>query len=293
MKWCDAEGVNPARATEDDVIAYRKHLVDAGLKRSTLALKLAVVRRLYEAARWRGLRQDNPALGVKAPRDRTTGEERAKYLPLQGLKRLLEAPVGVGVQAARHRAILALMGVHGLRVAEVAGLCVHNVDLGRGAVSVEGKGQKRRSVYLTEQTGAVLADWLAMRRQVARPDTAAAFVVTGHRCHGEAISTRGIRHLVDKYLSSCGLKREGVSCHSLRHSAATWARAGGAKLDSIAGMLGHSSTTTTEVYAKIVDNMGENPALYLETLIGAQRSSLSLKGYLALSRLRPNALGQV
>jgi len=59
-----------------------------------------------------------------------------------------------------------------------------------------------------------------------------------------------------------------VRCHALRHSAATWARAGGARLDAIAGMLGHTSVTTTGVYAKIVDKIAENPARYLEKLMG-------------------------
>ena len=54
VKWCGAQGVSPAIATDRDIIAYRKALVDAGFKPSTVALKLAVVRRLYEAARWRG-----------------------------------------------------------------------------------------------------------------------------------------------------------------------------------------------------------------------------------------------
>jgi site-specific recombinase XerC len=95
--------------------------VDAGYKRGTVAVKLASVQPLCEAIRWRGLRDDNPAAGVKAPRDRTSREEKAKFLPLDGLKRLLDAPKGDGLQARRGRAILALMGVHGLRVAEVAG----------------------------------------------------------------------------------------------------------------------------------------------------------------------------
>ena len=78
-----------------------------------------------------------------------------------------------------------------------------------------------------------------------------------------------IRHLVDRYLDSLGLKAEGISCHALRHSAATWARAGGAKLDAIAGMLGHTSTDTTRIYAKIVDRMAENPAAYLDAVLGS------------------------
>ena len=57
--------------------------------------------------------------------------------------------------------------------------------------------------------------------------------------------------------------------HSLRHSAATWARFGGARLDALAGMLGHASVTTTQVYAQVVDPMTENPARYLEAVMGA------------------------
>lgn len=81
-------------------------------------------------------------------------------------------------------------------------------------------------------------------------------------------SAHGIRYLVDKYLDELGLKAEGISCHAVRHSAATWSRAGGARLDAIAGMLGHTSVTTTGVYAKIVDKIAENPARYLEELMG-------------------------
>ena len=88
-----------------------------------------------------------------------------------------------------------------------------------------------------------------------------------HRCWVQA-SAHGIRYLVDKYLDELGLKAEGMSCHALRHSAATCSRAGGARLDAIAGMLGHTSVTTTGVYAKIVDKIAENPVRYLEELRG-------------------------
>ena len=74
--------------------------------------------------------------------------------------------------------------------------------------------------------------------------------------------------MVDGHLEALGLKAEGISCHALRHSAATWARAGGAKLDAIADQLGHASTDTTRIYARIVDGMTENPARYLAELMG-------------------------
>jgi integrase/recombinase XerD len=267
VAWCTEQGINPAAATEADVIAYRKHLVEAGYRRTTIALKLSVVKRLYEAARWRGLRPDNPAAGVKAPRERTAREERVKFLPLDGLRRLLDAPQGDGARAKRDRAILALMGVHGLRVSEVAGLEVSDVDPEQGTVVVTGKGAKTRTVYLTEQTAETLAGWLASRGDVAHTSVEALFVVVGNHTTGTPMSARSVRYLVDGYLEALGLKAGGVSCHSLRHSAATWARAGGARLDAIGGMLGHASVQTTTVYAKIVDRMVENPAQYLEAML--------------------------
>jgi site-specific recombinase XerD len=268
VAWCQQGALSPATATEEDIIAYRKHLVEAGYRPTTVALKLAVVRRLYEAIAWRGLRNDNPAAGIKAPRDRTSREERVKYLPLAGLKQLLVAPQGDGPLARRNRAILALMGVHGLRVAEVAGLDLQDVDLSVGQMRVLGKGRKVRSVYLIHHTAELLAAWTEARPAVALDGVSALFVVVGPNGTGTPLGPRGIRYLVDKSLSELGLKAEGISCHALRHSSATWARAGGARLDAIAGMLGHASVNTTSVYARIVDKISEDPARYLEEMLG-------------------------
>jgi site-specific recombinase XerD len=268
VTWCQEQGISPAQATENDIRAYRRHLIDEGYSRGTVALKLGVVRRLYQAAQWRGLRVDNPAAGIRPPKDRTAKHERTKYLPLDGLKRLLTAPQGDDDQARRDRAILALMGVHGLRVAEVAALHVGSLDLDAGTAQVVGKGGKSRTIYLIPRTMATLTDWLEARPAVAGAGVAALFVVVRPRGTGQPLSTRAIRAMVDGYLDGLGLKAAGVSCHALRHSAATWARAGGAKLDAIADQLGHASTDTTRIYARIVDRMAENPARYLAELMG-------------------------
>ena len=280
VAWCADQGIDPATANEDDIRAYRAALVGE-YKAGTVAVKLAAVRRLYAAAQWRGLRADNPAAGLRAPRDRTERAERIKFLPLEGLRRLLSAPQGDGPAAVRDRAILALMGHHGLRVSEVArpvrgddgrkrsGLEVADVDLAAGTVTVTGKGRKTRTVYLTETTANALGRWLAVRETVAQADETALFVSLDRAHRGRGMSDRAIRYLVDGYLADLGLKAEGISCHSLRHSAATWARAGGAKLDAIADLLGHASTNTTRIYARIVDKMTENPARFLEAMLAA------------------------
>jgi len=268
VAWCAAAGLNSATASYDDLVAYRKHLVDHGYSRGTVAYKVAALRRLYEAARSWGLRQDNPAEGLKPPKDTTAPEDRRKFLPLEGLARLLAAPQGDTPRARRDRAILALMAYHGLRVSEVAHLVITDYaagDLPR--LTVHGKGNKQREVYLVDATTRLLDAWLQVRQ--ARPRVKAIFTDLDNHHRGQPMTARAIRYLVDGYLADLGLKAEGVSCHSLRHSFATWSLAGGAKLLSISQALGHSSVETTQVYAKIVDRVQENPALYLGRMLGA------------------------
>ena len=266
VSWCRDRGIDAARATEDDLIAYRKYLIEC-YARGTVAVKLAAVRRLYGAIAWRGLRADNPAAGLRAPKDRTERSERVKFLPLDGLRRLLDAPTGDKPAAVRDRAMLALMGRHGLRVSEVAGLSIDAVDLGASTVRVLGKGSKARTIYLTETTKEAIHQWLTAWASVANAGERALFVALDRRTKGSGLTPRAIRYTTDKYLDRLGLKADGISCHSLRHSAATWARTGGAKIDALADMLGHTSTDTTRVYARIVDRMTENPARYLEAIL--------------------------
>lgn len=138
-----------------------------------------------------------------------------------------------------------------------------------GTLRVVSKGNKARTVHLTETSTEAIRQWLAIRPEVANDGESALFVWLDRRTKGSGMTARAIRWKVDKYLDRVGLKADGVSCHSLRHGAATWARAGGAKLDAIGGMLGHASVTTTQVYAKIVDKMTENPARFLEAMLAA------------------------
>jgi len=260
VAWCKTRHISPAGATEQDLAAYRRHLVDAGYARSSISTILAAVRRLYDAAVWRGLRADNPAAGVKAPRERTSQMERVKYLPLAGVIRLLGSPM-----CARDRAMLYLMACHGLRVSEVAGLTLADLDIDALTLRVLGKGAKRRTVHLTEHTRGVLAAWLHERQAAEGVD--ALFVSGDNRTRGHGMTARAIRHRVDAALEAAGLKQEGLSCHSLRHSFATWSLAAGASLQSISVALGHSDLSETQVYAKLVDAAAHNPTCKLEAVL--------------------------
>lgn len=265
VAWCEGEGVSPERATDGDLASYRRHLVEAGYARGTVATKLAAVRRFYDAAQSWGLRSDNPGAGLRAPRDRTGSAARVKYLPIEGLRRLLRLPDGRTVAGRRDRAALLLMALEGLRVAEVAGLALgdyHAEDPAR--VTVTGKGAKVRPVYLAPATKKALEAWLRSRSPLATCERL--FVALDHGHRGEAITTRGLRLMVDGYLDRAGLKSAGVSCHSLRHSFATWSYAEGGDLLAISRKLGHTSVTTTQIYADLVDAVASNPSAKLEKI---------------------------
>lgn len=272
LGWCQAERVHPALATEEDLKRYRAALITTDYARATIANKLNVVRRFYAMARARGYRPDNPATGIKAPPDRTDQAERVKWLPLQAIHDLLEAPNAATVKGKRDRAILTLMALHGLRVCEVARLQLEDLDPEArevGIFTVLGKGKKRRTVILVEESAAALNAWLTVRSLVAAEGESAFFVSLHHPEPGTQLSRRSIRRMVDGYLKGLGLKHGGVSCHSLRHSFATLSRAAGAQLDALARTLGHASVTTTQIYADIVDAAAENPARFLVGALAA------------------------
>jgi len=272
LEWLAEQGLRPAQAGEEDLKAFRAHLVD-GYAVTTAGRKLASVRRFYEMARARGLITQNPVAGLKAPSDRTAREERIKYLTLEQARRVLALPNVNTPKGIRDKTILVLMALHGLRVIEVHRLSLEDVDLEAeeaGTLRLFGKGNKHRTILLTVETREIMERWLAARA-LTRSDSPAVFV-TMHWTDaavepGQRISTRGIRQMVDGYLRAAGVKKPRVSCHSLRHSYATLSLAAGASLLAISGSLGHSSVTTTQVYAKIVDKARSNPAKLLVGLL--------------------------
>ncbi|GAC1481875.1 MAG: hypothetical protein NVS2B14_21160 [Chamaesiphon sp.] len=147
INWCGEGGINPALATEEDLKLYRRYLTqEKHQKPATIALSLTVIRRFYGAALAKGLVKENPAIGIKPPKDKEDPADKLTYLEEEELKQFLEAiPHDNSLKSWRDRALLGIMVLQGPRTVEL-----HRANFGdlvrfgsRWGLRVEGKGSIR------------------------------------------------------------------------------------------------------------------------------------------------------
>jgi len=217
-----------------------------GLAASSAARKLSALRmfaRHLVAVRMRA--DDFTAL--------LTGPKLRRRLPVTlttaEVAGILAAPAGDGAQAWRDRAILELFYSSGLRVSELAGLKLQQVDLENGFVRVFGKGAKERIVPLGGAARGALASWLTSGRPafVKNKKTGSQFFLSRR---GTALSRQMVWVLVKTYARRAGITKP-VKPHLLRHSFATHLLGGGADLRAIQEMLGHANISTTQIYTAV------------------------------------------
>ena len=169
-------------------------------------------------------------------------------LNAQEIDALLAAPVGGDAHALRDRAILELFYSSGLRVSELAGLTIQQVDLESGFLRVFGKGSKERVVPVGGKASEALTVYLASGRpHFVKPKTGSQLFLSER---GTAISRQMLWVLVKKYAKRAGITKT-VKPHLLRHSFATHLLGGGADLRAIQEMLGHANIATTQIYTAV------------------------------------------
>lgn len=163
--------------------------------------------------------------------------------------RLLAAPAGGGPRALRDRAILELLYASGLRVSELAGLTLQQLDLEGGFLRVFGKGAKERVVPFGSRARDALTAWITSGRpHLVKPRTGSQIFLNNR---GTALSRMGLWLIVTQHATRAGLDGRKVKPHLLRHSFATHLLGGGADLRAIQEMLGHASITTTQLYTAV------------------------------------------
>jgi integrase/recombinase XerC len=212
---------------------------------STVARKVAALRTFLRFLERRGVIEKNPAALLESPRVRRT---LPTFLGVDAAKEVVETPEHVGAEGVRDRAMLELLYGGGLRVSELAGLQIGDVDLDVGEARVMGKGRKERLVPIGPYAVEAVRAWLARRDELTRVDRETTALLLSKR--GGALSVRTIQLLVHRY-GELGAGRPDLHPHALRHTCATHMLDGGADLRAIQEMLGHSSLATTQRYTHV------------------------------------------
>jgi integrase/recombinase XerD len=169
-------------------------------------------------------------------------------LSIEEVTKLINAPTGGGAAALRDRALLELFYSSGLRVSELAGIKLQQLDLENGFLRVFGKGAKERVVPIGGRAGDALKTWIASGRPHFVTPRTGSQVFLNQR--GGAISRVGLWMIVKQHAQRAGIAKN-VKPHALRHSFATHLLAGGADLRAIQEMLGHASISTTQIYTAV------------------------------------------
>jgi tyrosine recombinase XerC len=235
------------------------HLGTRGYARASMSRKAAAVRSFYRHAARKGVVGANPASQLSAPKIPTL---LPSVLKPREAEALMEAPVGDDPYLVRDRAILEVLYAAGLRVAELCGLDVDDVDLEDQRVRVLGKGNREREVPIGDVAAAAVAEYLAWARGAIAPKELAAQPALFFNRRSRRIGPRDVRGLVENYVKRA-LPGRRASPHTLRHSFATHLMEGGADIRSVQELLGHASLANTQRYTHVSRSR----------LFGAYRSS--------------------
>lgn len=210
---------------------------------STVARIVVAVRGLHGFLVEEGVAAVDPAAEVSAP---TPDRSLPKALHRDDVVRLLEAPRGDGPAALRDRAMLELLYGSGVRISELTGLDLDDLDRTERLVLVRGKGGKQRLVPFGAAAADALDQWLVRGRPAFTPGTPAVFV----NVRGRRLTRQGVWKIVKGHAEDADLGGD-VSPHTLRHSFATHLVDGGADVRAVQELLGHASVTTTQIYTLV------------------------------------------
>jgi integrase/recombinase XerC len=244
--------------TPDDVDlatlrSWLARLRTTGRARATLARRASAVRTFTGFAVRRGLMATDPGAALASPKGHRTLPDILSADDMEAVLAPVTAPTEAGddpgtvAVAVRDAALVELLYATGIRVSELCGLDLADVDESRRVVRVLGKGSKERSVPYGVPAERALRAWLALRPALATAASGSA-VFVGRR--GGRIDPRTVRGIVYER-TTLGRGKDRLGPHGLRHSAATHLLEGGADLRTVQELLGHATLGTTQIYTHV------------------------------------------
>lgn len=251
VAWLDDQGLALGEVSEEDVTRYVGHLGGQGKKAASLKRALVAVRGLHRFLATEHEGVADPAAEVEMPK---VPRGLPKALTEAEVGEILGSVVGDDPLARRDRAILEVLYGTGLRISELVGLSLADVDLPAGLLRAFGKGAKERVVPVGRYATAALVAWLGAggrpglepERWARRGDEEALFLNT----RGGRLSRQGAWAVVHRAGERTGLA-DRLSPHVLRHSCATHMLDHGADIRTVQELLGHASISTTQVYTLV------------------------------------------
>jgi integrase/recombinase XerC len=238
----------PSKVDMIDVRGFVAGQISEGKSKSTVARRLATLRSFFNYLYREGYVTVNQAKLVPSPK---LPKRLPNFLSVDDVFSLVQSPEGIGLLPVRDRAILELLYSSGLRVSEVAGLNIDDLNVREGLVKVMGKGNKERIVPVGAKALDALKSYVVermlMKKKRLRSDSGPALFL--NRAGGR-LTDRQIRRIVVKCGRTVGLTGQ-LGPHTLRHTFATHLLVGGADLRVIQELLGHSSLSTTQKYTHL------------------------------------------
>ncbi|MDI6801944.1 MAG: tyrosine recombinase XerC [Thermodesulfovibrionales bacterium] len=231
-----------------DVRGFISGQINNKKKKTTVIRRLATLRSFFAYLYREGYVKINPARLVPTPKAAKT---LPHFLSVDDAFSLVQSPEGIGLIPARDRTILELLYSSGLRVSEVSGLNMDDLNVREGFIKARGKGKKERIVPVGNKALDALKSYIIERKlyrktRSASEDDRALFL----NRNGGRLTDRQIRRVVVKYASQIGIEGQ-IGPHTLRHTFATHLLIGGADLRVIQELLGHSSLSTTQKYTHL------------------------------------------
>ncbi|MBA7601241.1 Tyrosine recombinase XerC [subsurface metagenome] len=224
---------------------YLAYLAEQDLVKASIARKLSAIRSFYRYLVREEILPVNPMQETSSPK---LDRRLPAFLTIEEITRLLDKPDSATPQGQRDRAFMELLYASGLRVSELVGLNLEQVDLDSREIRVLGKGSKERMVLMGEPAAAALIAYLDEGRLELLSDKRGSAVFLNYK--GGRLTERSVQSILEEYAHRAGIGKK-VHPHMLRHTFATHLLDGGADLRVVQELLGHASLSSTQVYTHV------------------------------------------
>jgi len=246
LRHVDGMGLDLKTVDEVVIESYIVHLRSRGFCPASINRRISTLRGFYRFLVEEGITDGDPASAIPFTRKATRLPD---VLSADEVERLLSTPDTAIPRGLRDKAMLEVLYATGLRVSELVGLRIHEVNLHVGYLVCRGKGGRERLVPMGESARRWTSTYLGQARpHLARKQTDVLFCSR----RGGAMTRQAVWHAIRGYAAAAGILKE-ISPHTLRHSFATHLLVGGADLRSVQAMLGHADISTTQIYTHITN----------------------------------------